>query len=237
MSRTGTTDSVDLEQQVVVFLQENTDFFVDHPELLSILTIPHPSGRASSLVERQLAVLREQNRDLDRRLHELVGVARENDRLSERMQRLALALAGSSGLDPTLDTVRDTLRQDFDAGTVMLKIGARRRDSTDPKARRGELVGPEDPGLLLFDDFFKIGRPKCGRIQVAQSQYLFGDRSTDIGSVALIPLKGADWRGVLAVGDSEADRFQPGMGTLFLGRMGELISTALSPFLHAGRRA
>jgi uncharacterized protein YigA (DUF484 family) len=232
MNRTHTRESASFKQNVVNYLRENPDFFADHPELLSVLTIPHPSGQASSLVERQLAVLREQNQDMDRRLHELVSVARENDQLSERMQRLALALVGTETLERTLATVRETMRQDFDASYVVLRIGVR---NPDRGVLERELVGPDDPGLLLFDDFFKIARPKCGRVQVAQSQYLFGDQSADVGSVALIPLKGKHWQGVLAVGDDEADRFQPGMGTLFLGRMGELISAALNPFVH-GRR-
>ncbi len=235
MNQTGKRRSADLERELADYLRDHPGFFADHPELLSVLTVPHASGRATSLIERQLAVLREQNRDMDRRLHELVAVASENDRLAARMHRFAVSVVEATGLDRSIAAIRQSLQHDFETNVVVIKVGARPGAQDDPQARSSEFVGPDDPGLLLFDDFFKIGKPRCGRIQLAQSQYLFGDRGNEIESVALIPLKNPDWRGLLALGDREPDRFQPGMGTLFLSRMGELISAALERYLHVGR--
>jgi len=46
---------------VIRFLVENPNFFDQHPEALSELSISHVSYGAVSLVERQVAVLRERN--------------------------------------------------------------------------------------------------------------------------------------------------------------------------------
>ena len=43
------------------YLRKNPDFFLGRPELLTELSIPHRSGEAVSLVEKQVKVLREQN--------------------------------------------------------------------------------------------------------------------------------------------------------------------------------
>lgn len=46
-------------------------------------------------------------------------------------------------------------------------------------------------------------------------------------STALLPLPGI---GLIAVGSSDANRFYPGMGTLFLRMMGESLGVALQRF-------
>ena len=220
------------DQEVAEYLKAHPEFFAEHPELLSSISIPHPSGSATSLVERQLAVLREQNGDLDRRLHELVAVARENDQLSERMHELAIDLIGANTLNQVLSVVRRSMVEEFGADLAVIRVGHRPTAGAGDAPDDSEVfVGAEDPGLKLFEDLFKNGRPECGRIQSSKAHYLFGEASQQVGSAALIPLTGEGWRGLLAVGAGEPDRFQPGMGTLFLGRMGKLVSGALQTHL------
>src|SRR5690554_529819 len=77
-------------EQVADYLRDNPDFFVDQDELLRTLTLPHDSGRAISLVERQVHLFREQRDTLRRELVELVSIARHNDRLFEKSKRLLL---------------------------------------------------------------------------------------------------------------------------------------------------
>ncbi len=232
MSETKAAHADSRDQEVAEYLMAHPNFFAEHPELLSSISIPHPSGSATSLVERQLAVLREQNGDLDRRLHELVAVARENDQLSERMHELAIALIGARTLQQVLSVVRRSMVEEFAADRAVIRVGHRLAGGAeDPLGDPDIFVGAEDPGLKLFEDLFKNGRPECGRIQSSKVHYLFGEASQQVGSTALIPLTGEGWRGLLAVGAAEPDRFQPGMGTLFLGRMGKLVSGALQTHL------
>ena len=61
-----------------------------------------------------------------------------------------------------------------------------------------------------------------------QREFLFGADSQGVSSVALIPLGGKEPFGLLAIGSPDKDRFNPGMSTEFLGRMGELIGDALA---------
>ena len=56
-----------------------------------------------------------------------------------------------------------------------------------------------------------------------------GERAGDVQSTALLPLPGV---GLVAVGSRDANRFFPGMGTLFLRMMGESLATALKRFAH-----
>ena len=54
------------------YLRENPDFFNQHPEALSELKISHVGEGAVSLVERQVATLRDRNAELRRRLDTLM---------------------------------------------------------------------------------------------------------------------------------------------------------------------
>ena len=85
-------DKASLEQVVADYLRENSNFLIEHPEILELVEVSHDSGTASSLIERQVQQLRASNEDLSRRLNRLVQVASENERLMSRLHRLTLDL-------------------------------------------------------------------------------------------------------------------------------------------------
>jgi uncharacterized protein YigA (DUF484 family) len=219
-------------QQVADYLREHPEFFNSATELLAELHIPHPvDGRAISLLERQVTILRDQNRDLKRKLMELVQVARDNDRLNERMHQLILDLIRAGSLEQVTDTLNDHLRGEFKADTLALLL----HDLAPERARECGIqpIGREDAALEHFTSFHKSGRPLCGRLKQAQLDYLFGDQAPAVSSAALIPIGRGARQGMLAIGSSEANRFHPAMGTLFLSHLGELISAVLRPHLPA----
>lgn len=224
---TNSTIDAHAEAAVAEYLRTHPDFFTRHLELLGILRLPHPCGSAISLIERQLLLLREHNAQLRKRLLDLVEVARYNDRLSERMQRLALGLIEAEGLDELLHTIKRVLRDEFSADFTALRL------ATQPAEL--ELAGEEEfldsADLVLFESVLKSERPVCGRLSDAQARCLFGKAASQIASAAMVPLCGSDWQGLLVIGSLDQERFQPAMGTLFLNRMGALISHALQPHL------
>ena len=213
------------EKTVADYLRSNPDFFQNNPSLLASLEIPHSCGPAISLVEHQIKVLRDQNAQLKRKLMDLVHVARDNNRLNERMHQLTLGLIHSKSLQGLLDTLRDNLIGEFNADTVTLRLAA----VSDTLARECgvEIYKTDDAELAHFEAFLKSGRPQCGRFKKEQLKYLFGDQAEAIESVALIPLGRNSAQGLLAIGSREPNRFHPGMGTLFLTHLGELMGLLL----------
>ena len=71
------------DEVVHSYLVSNPDFFERHGELLGSLRLPHAAGGAVSLVERQVSVLRQKDLQLERKLKELLEVARANDLLGD----------------------------------------------------------------------------------------------------------------------------------------------------------
>jgi hypothetical protein len=219
------------EKTVAEYLRENTAFFQDNASLLADLEIPHACGPAVSLVEHQVKVLRDQNRQLKRKLMDLVHVARDNNRLNERMHQLTMGLIRSSSLEALLDTLRDNLQGEFKADTVILRLAC----LSESRARECgvDIFDRDAPELIHFDSFLQASRPQCGRFKKEQLQYLFGDQAEAIESVALIPLGPKSAFGLLAIGSQESSRFHPGMGTLFLTHLGELIGLLLDEHLES----
>lgn len=68
-----------MEEIVAKYLCKHPGFLVEHPEILEAIELPHDSGAAVSLIERQVRQLRAQNRNLSRKLNQLVQVATDNE--------------------------------------------------------------------------------------------------------------------------------------------------------------
>jgi uncharacterized protein YigA (DUF484 family) len=215
---------------VAEYLQASPDFFERNGPLLTKLRLPHlrDAGATVSLVERQVEVLRERNQSLERKLKELVDVARANDVLADRIHRLSQRLIRAHTLLDTINAVASSLREDFDAMHSVLVLfleEARPLEEAAGRFLRTDDLASAD--IKTFESLLAAGKPRCGQIRDAQRDYLFGKDSIEIGSVALTPLGPKGALGILAIGASDADRFHPGMSTEFLSRIGELVTYAL----------
>lgn len=209
--------SDDREQQVAEYLVNHPDFFQRHPDALAAVDIPHATGDAVSLIERQVQTLRAQSAKYRQQLEELIGVARENDALAKRLHRLTLALIETHSFDEVLNTLQDELREQFKADAVEMKLFA--ADQLEAHAH--------EPGPALFRDFLARARPNCGRLDRAKLEYLFGPQAGETGSAALIPLTAPPLAGVLAIGSRDPERFHEGKSVDFLQRLAEVVSAKL----------
>jgi len=206
------------EQQVIDYLKDNPEFFVNNEDLLGDLHLPHETGAAVSLVERQVATLRKRSRDCQQQLHDLIDIARENESLNTRLHKMTLELFDAASLDDVIDTLQNHLRDQFNADAVEVKLFS----STDLK--KEAVKGSPSPSL--FNQLMKDGRPKCGPIDTPQLEYLFGNLTREAGSVALVPLDGINISGILAIGNSDPEHFHCGQGTDFLRRLGDIVTKA-----------
>jgi hypothetical protein len=219
------------DNSVGEYLLTYPDFFERNSQLLTKLRLPHVRDVAStvSLVERQVEVLRERNQSLERKLKELVDVARANDALADRIHRLCQRLIRTRTLAESISAIETSLREDFDAMNSVLVLFLEEARPLEPEMGRFlRVAGLSDEELRTFDSLLSSGKPRCGQVRDAQRDYLFGSESVAIGSVALTPLGQKGALGILAIGASDAERFHPGMSTEFLVRIGELVTYALT---------
>jgi len=219
------------EDLVHDFLAENPDFFERHVELLGTLRLPHGSSGAVSLVERQVSVLRQKDLKHERKLRDLISVARANDALATRIHYLTLRLLEATDLAQTLTALEESLRANFDADqSILVFFGDPEAFDSIDVGRFFLAIARDDESLKPFETFLAGNGPRCGQIRDVQRDFLFGKETDEIGSVALVPLGSQAEFGFIAIGSADADRFHPGMSIDFLSRLGELITGALQRF-------
>jgi uncharacterized protein YigA (DUF484 family) len=213
------------------YLKLHPDFFERHPALLSSLRLPHASGGAVSLVERQVSVLRQKDLKLERQLKDLIEVARANDALAAKIHTLALRLVSAADLGSTVAAIEEAVRSGFGADqSVLVVFGDPADQGALPDGRFFRAVAGDDPALKPFSTFLASGNPRCGQARDSQLEFLFRDDAGDIGSVALIPLGRKAATGFLAIGSADSNRFHPGMSMDFLARVGDLVAAALARY-------
>ncbi len=231
----GRLDEGTLEETAIAdYLQGNPDFFERHATLLTKLKLPHNRGSSAiSLVERQVAALRDKNEKLETRLRELIEVARGNDVLAAKIHRLACRLVRADDASGVMDALEASLREDFGASEWLLLVSADGESQLSKlNSRHLRIVRIGAPELKMFETLFESGRPRCGQIRDSQRDYLFGAGTVEIGSAALVPLGNkssskAAGAAVLAIGSPDAERFHPTMSTEFLARIGDLVCEAI----------
>jgi len=217
------------EAAVASYLSATPEFFDRHAQLLAKIRLPDSRGGPTtvSLLERQVEVLRERNRQLERKLKEYVDVARENDTLGARVLTMARRLIAAGDRVAVIKTVEASLREDFDAGESVLVLTQASVPAV-AESRFLRVVAADAPDLRSFETLFSSGKPRCGQLRDSQRDFLFGAGSVAIGSVALVPLGPKGQLGLLACGSTDSERFNPTMSTDFLQRIGELIAAALA---------
>lgn len=221
--------SMEEEESIATYLREHPDFFDRHAQLLEDLVIPHSCGGAVSLVEYQVSVLRDQVHDMRRRMQSLANNARDNEALSQRLHQLTLTLVECTRLDEVFSYLYQAMCDDFKADFAAIRLFAQPASEADRGL--GEFLGESAGEKALFSQVLASSKPICGHFKADQLACLFPDQANEVGSGALLPLGRKAGFGVLAIGSRDPQRFHPGMGTLFLRQLGEIVSRILIPHI------
>jgi len=218
-----TDNTRSIEDIVSKYLRKHPDFLDREPELLAFLELNHASGPAVSLIEKQVQYLRSQNRAIELQLNQLIQVASDNEKLMSRLHGLTLELMSMGDLPSFFDLLSNALMTEFKADILnitlfKLKIEAGAKTPLF-------YVKRDNPELNQFNDHLEKGATVCGRLNRDKRDFLFGARAQWVQSTALVPM-GTD--GMLAIGSSDPARFYPGMGTLFLDLLAQVVTSRLA---------
>ncbi|MGR8920317.1 MAG: DUF484 family protein [Gammaproteobacteria bacterium] len=218
--------------EVGEYLRQHPDFLEHHPDVLAALTIPHGSGDAVSLLERQARVLRSENGRLRTQLDGLIDHARRNESLNGRIHALALTLMNAVGPRAIFERLEHCLRDDFGADHVGARIFA------EPAFVDGDevpqFVGADGAGSASFAAVIDGGETVCGLLDEAQQGALFGAGSGM--SAVMMPLAGKNWRGLLVIASDDPERYQAGMGTEFLTYLKDVVALVVDPWVKEARK-
>ena len=227
---------------VAQYLQHNPKFFDDYADMLAQIFVPHPhGGRAISLPEKQMLTLREKNRALDHSIAQLIEAGHANDALSTKMHRATLAMLRlpQDAPDRVIETLTYHLREDFAVPHTAFRVwGTRAQFSTiegslgASSAMRDAVASATSPLKLPYCG--PVAQFRHGEVMLgAEVANWFGDSGSHVKSLAVMALiavhaDGTSACGLLALGSEDEQRFYAGMGTMYLERLAELLSAALS---------
>ncbi len=207
-------------EQIEAWLREHPEFFENHPDLLAELSLPHESGSAISLVERQVAILRERNIDMRHRLSKLLDNARDNDKLFDKTKRLVLTLLEGQDMGDIIDALHYSFDKDFSIHFTSVILFGNLEKVPSSQARVVSIAeAREHLGALL-----KNSRAVCGTLGSKELEFVFGNHASEIGSVAVVPLMHGSAFGLLAIGNRDPNYYRSSMGTLFLGYIAEVLN-------------
>ncbi len=223
--QTGNEPLIMNEQDIVSFLQSNPDFFAQNPDLLAQINVPHNlGGQAISLTERQVATLRDKLNQVQSKLAELVGFGEENDNISAKVHRLTLSLLIAESFESVSHSVYSHLTEDFAVPHVQLRIW-----NSILKRPLPEFIEVSEEVRFAAAD---MQRPACGPAVPGEILLWFGEPGDYLKSWALIPLRrDAQVFGMLALGSEDPQRFFPEMGTLYVERIGDMVSAAVRRYI------
>lgn len=211
-------------QEVASYLKANPEFFIGQEDLLADLSLPHESGKAISLLERQVTILRDRGGDARQKLNNLLENARNNDQLFDTTRNLVLALLRAKDVTEIADVAQDQLsnHNNIDSCEVILvdKKGLKVADSVRTES--------EDILKKQFADVFRLKRTHCGALSEEQTQYLFPAQGTNIKSTALCPvISNGDVLALIAFGNQSDNYFNVNLDTLFLDFIGHVVGAVL----------
>ena len=210
---------------VANWLLKHPDFFAHRPDVLAAMRLPSPhEGRAISFQDRQIELLRERLRGLERKFGELIHIGRDNEAISLKMLHWVRGLLTAHSSESLPRIVTEAMRTEFVVPLVALRLWRVDPARVDPDWLDG--VTPDQ-----VDEVDRMNFAYCGpRGDRSFCAWLPG-AGIDARSIALIPLRrGVEPAsfGLLVLGSGDAQRFQSGMGTEFLERIAEIASAALA---------
>lgn len=214
-------------KEVEAYLRQHLDFFEGRDSLLLSMRVPHGSKGSISLVEKQLALLREGQRGSKAQLDALYASATRNLTLFDKSRRLTLALIAAGDRQAFLAALDESLLRDFGCQMYRLVVFGEAGESGHAHTLLAAKAEAKRAGAHASP-----GKPRLGPLAPAARDFLFGTQGKRVQSALTLALDG---RGLLAIGGEGAEDFTPDLDTLFIGFAAEVLARLLPKHFAEGR--
>jgi len=214
-------DSVAIAQ----YLVDHPQFFEEHAVLLGEVKLSSPlTGRAVSLQERQMEVMRAKYHALELRMAGLARNAEENAAIAKRFHGWTQELLRTRDSAALPAAVSEGLARHFIVPQATLRLWNLDAAYTDAWFAQGA-----SDDVRLFANSLRA--PYCGPNREFEAVGWLEDAEA-VRSTALLPLRsssGSGAFGLLVLGSPDPERFGAAMATDFLVHIADTAGTALAP--------
>ena len=211
------------EDDIANYLANNPGFFERHADLLASVQLASPHGsRAVSLQERQMEMLRDRIKGLERKIMEMIRFGQDNMAIADRLQRwtrVTMLVRDPALLAPTM--LRE-LQHAFMIPQAAVRIWGAEEEYHDLPCAAGV---SDDVKIFATS----LVAPYCGANSGFEAAGWF-ENTESVMSLALIPLRPDRQHtafGLLALGSPDPTRYTPDMGVEFLAQVGDIAGAAL----------
>lgn len=186
-------------KDVELFLLDNLDFFESRESLLSEMKFKDSASSASSLLERQIYKLRDEQKDLMGLLTSFIETAQLNEDLFNKSKELTLSILDASDKDEVISAVQDDFTKSFNINNCQLNFYSNSEIDNIEK----------ETGM----SFYK-GAIHCGSFSSEKMEFLFEDSKVESAAIAVLVNKTEI--GLLKLGSYERTRYLGDEDTTFI---------------------
>ncbi|MES2317326.1 MAG: DUF484 family protein [Pseudomonadota bacterium] len=215
---TATLDS----SAVASYLADNPNFFEEHAGLLGQVRLSSPlTGKAVSLQERQMEVMRDKYKALELRMAELIRLAQDNATIANKFHAWTQGLLKAGQPSEMPGAVVNGLRDGFAVPQVTLRVWGVSGEHADA----WYVTGVSEDARLFANSLLA---PYCGSNHDFEAVRWLDDAAS-VASTVILPLRSEGSAfGLLIMGSPDPERFTAHMATDFLIHIGETASAALA---------
>ena len=186
-------------KDVELFLLDNLDFFESRESLLSEMKFKDSTSSASSLLERQIYKLRDEQKDLMGLLTSFIQTAQLNEDLFNKSKELTLSILDASDKDEVISAVQNDFTKSFNINNCQLNFYS-----------NSEIDNIEKETGMSFHK----GAIHCGSFSSEKMEFLFGDSKVESAAIAVLVNKTEI--GLLKLGSYERTRYLGDEDTTFI---------------------
>ena len=198
-------------KDVEIFLLENLDFFKEREALVTELKFGHPETQgASSLLERQIHKLRDEQKELMELLTNFMETATLNEDLFNKSKDLTLDILGTSSKEEMITIVESAFHKDFNVDSCQLSF----YNNKDIENLENKI------GLSLHK-----GAVHCGPYSKEKISMLFENESVESIVLAIFAVNGEI--GILGLGSFDRSKYLGDEDTTFIQYIRDVIEKRL----------
>ena len=186
-------------KDVELFLLDNLDFFESRESLLSEMKFKDSTSSASSLLERQIYKLRDEQKDLMGLLTSFIETAQLNEDLFNKSKELTLSILDASDKDEVISAVQNDFTKSFNINNCQLNFYS-----------NSEIDNIEKETGMSFHK----GAIHCGSFSSEKMEFLFEDSKVESAAIAVLLNKTEI--GLLKLGSYERTRYLGDEDTTFI---------------------
>ena len=212
-----------IDKDVTAYLLANPDFFVDRDSLLLKIQVPHKSKGTTSLVEKQLGVIRDRQKETRKQLREFVENAERNKEIFDKSRKLILSMMATKRSSEFFTALEKGLKRDFGCKTNSLVVFGEPKQINHFTSRL-----PGESARKYVGALMKSKVPTLGILRPREQDFLFRDQSEKVKSAAVLTIRDKNkYLGMLAIGSSDTEYFTADMDALFINFIAETLGKLL----------